>query len=818
MHRIQKTQKFSLIQFATILLMSFGCGICSATASTVAISPSGEFLFCGSLSGNVSVWDMTTLRLVRNLDCRKSFALKSVKSLALSPNGTTFVTTSNYSKICVVWDMREGKRLHELRGHGGNVASATFSSDGRYIGSCSTTGFELDWNSQHRTADGKMSSVSLKGIKQDTRHTVILWDSTNGKLLRYIGGHSSDVKAISFSPDSQFLLTGSDDGTAILWSVKTGKIVETIGGQPQGVSAVAFSANGHRIALGRGNGSIVLWDRQSASIVWETPEYSESVSSVAYSNDSRFVLSGYWDGTSRLWDAKQGALIRVLGRLSGPLSVTFLPTNQHAVMATNGGMVDIWNVRSGKQVSLKDEGDDWICYNSEGFFGASRRGGQLVSIVDGLDVYSIDQFAVRYNRPDMILKNIGLGNKGTINYFYKQYLRRLRRSGFTEGQLRSELHTPEAVIKSITQRDKFVDISIDFTDSKYNLKNYNVYINDVPIFGAYGQEISGKFISKKERIELTQGKNKIEITCINEVGSESYRALASADYKEQTVGDLYYIGFGVSKYKDSNLNLAYAAKDAKDLAETFSDMKGKRFSDIHIKTYLNEEVTIDNIQKAKDFLKNATVDDTFVLFIAGHGIHDKNEDATYYYITHNADITNLSKTSASFELIENILQGIAPRNKLFLMDTCESGEVEEESIVEYFVMANNRGFRPRTSRAIRVEQKNKKSNKKRGFLYDKDRFIYNDLLRRSGAIVFSASKGGEFSYESDDLRNGFFTEEIINALKTNKADTNNDTYVSTDELRNFVSKTVSMKTEGMQHPTVDRDNIHQKYGFPIVGR
>ena len=34
---------------------------------------------------------------------------------------------------------------------------------------------------------------------------------------------------------------------------------------------------------------------------------------------------------------------------------------------------------------------------------------------------------------------------------------------------------------------------------------------------------------------------------------------------------------------------------------------------------------------AKQFIKNANIDYTFVLFIAGHGVHDNDRDATYYY-------------------------------------------------------------------------------------------------------------------------------------------------------------------------------------------
>jgi len=39
--------------------------------------------------------------------------------------------------------------------------------------------------------------------------------------------------------------------------------------------------------------------------------------------------------------------------------------------------------------------------------------------------------------------------------------------------------------------------------------------------------------------------------------------------------------------------------------------------------------------------------------------------------------------------------------------------------------------------------------------------------------------------------------------------------VSTDELRNFLRSEVSRKTNGLQNPTVDRDNIYQKIGFGV---
>ena len=104
---------------------------------------------------------------------------------------------------------------------------------------------------------------------------------------------------------------------------------------------------------------------------------------------------------------------------------------------------------------------------------------------------------------------------------------------------------------------------------------------------------------------------------------------------------------------------------------------------------------------------------------------------------------------------------------------------------------------------------------KRNYLYQKDRYIYNDLVRRSGAIVFSSSKGGELSYERSDIENGLFTEYIMKALTTTEADKDKNGTVSTDELREYVSTQVAKASGDLQHPTVDRDNIYQKFGFGL---
>jgi hypothetical protein len=342
-------------------------------------------------------------------------------------------------------------------------------------------------------------------------------------------------------------------------------------------------------------------------------------------------------------------------------------------------------------------------------------------------------------------------------------------------------------------------------------------VNNVPIFRGQGKSVTGLTARVSERIELGQGDNKIEISAFNSQGVEALRTHWSTIYHpdpKDLKGDLYYIGFGVSRYKNPALNLHFAHKDVLDLGaalQRYTDTGS--FRHVIAKTYTDDVVTRDNVLKAGELLKNAGVDDTVVILVSGHGAYDLSKEATYYYGTYNIDVKNLAATAVSFDEIESLLRDIAPRRKLLLLDTCESGEMDESTRAELTAKIRDAGLAARTSP---VFQQAHAGQPRRVFLYERDRYIYNDLARRTGSIIFSASHAGEMSFESPKIQNGFFTHEILEALASGQADTNQDGKISIDELEAFVSLKVALMTGGLQRPTVDRDNINQRFAFPLL--
>lgn len=655
---------------------------------------------------------------------------------------------------------------------------------------------------------------------------ILLWDLNAASIIKKYEGPSVRSFSLDVDPAGKNIISNDYNGKFYHWDLESGKLIQT--SAKGSFSNLTFCNNGKSF-IGKSDETLKLFDLagMKEKLTWKTKH--KFIEELCVSDDNKLTAT-FSNNKVELWNNTTGELISALnGSLNKISKLVFSKDGKYLIASSKEGIVRFWDIKTKMEVVslISSVNGEWLIATPDGYWDSSPKGGELVSMVDKTQLWSVDQFAIRNNRPDIIMERLGSKDLTLIKHYNALYKKRLKKFGLAEDNITIDYHVPVAEISNIEIVGKKVNITTKLEDNKYNLKQFNVFVNDVPLFGAYGKNIAaGKTkVSLTENIELTSGKNKIEISCLNEKGEESFRALRYVDYKEKVPSNLYFLGFGVSKYKNPSLNLEYAEKDAKDLAAVFEKMKGGQFANVFVKTITNEQVTPENIKKAKEFIKNAKPDDTFILFIAGHGMHDRDADATYYYLTSNADPKNLKATAADFETIEDLLQGIPPRNKLFLMDACESGEIDDEVQTNFIAQADVKGVKSRGMKAVKAGVSGASTTAsgtsstsvpvKRSYLYQKDRYIYNDLVRRSGAIVFSSSKGGELSYERSDIENGLFTEYIMKALTTQEADKDNNGIVSTDELREYVSSEVGKASGDLQHPTVDRDNIYQKFGFGV---
>jgi WD40 repeat protein len=177
--------------------------------------------------------------------------------------------------------------------------------------------------------------------------------------LRRFEGHQSPIKAVAYSPDGRFVLSGSGyqagrDFSVRLWDVSTGKEVHRLEGHAAPVMSVAFSSDGSRIASSDAGQTIRIWETATGKLLksWTTPNQTW-VNSVVFSPDGHRLLSGGDINPRhvRLWDVASGEEIRGFeGHRSFVCSVAMSRDGKLALSGGKDQVVILWDVESGKEI------------------------------------------------------------------------------------------------------------------------------------------------------------------------------------------------------------------------------------------------------------------------------------------------------------------------------------------------------------------------------------------------------------------------------------------------------------------------------------
>ena len=72
-------------------------------------------------------------------------------------------------------------------------------------------------------------------------------------------GHNNNVFSVVFSPNGEYLASGSADKTIGVWRVSSGERIKTLTGHSNYVFSVVFSPNGEYLASGSWDKTIGVW-------------------------------------------------------------------------------------------------------------------------------------------------------------------------------------------------------------------------------------------------------------------------------------------------------------------------------------------------------------------------------------------------------------------------------------------------------------------------------------------------------------------------------------------------------------------------------
>lgn len=143
--------------------------------------------------------------------------------------------------------------------------------------------------------------------------------------------------------------------------------------------------------------------------------------------------------------------------------------------------------------------------------------------------------------------------------------------------------------------------------------------------------------------------------------------------KDVSKVELYAVVVGVGKYQDNRLTrLYFSSKDAVDFAN-FLEAHKSLFAKTHIRLFVDEAATRENVTKAiRNGIKPAGKDDIVIIYVSGHGTADPVRTDEYYFLTYDADPENLFG-SALLMNSSGLFKGIDSDRIILVSDACHAG-------------------------------------------------------------------------------------------------------------------------------------------------
>jgi WD40 repeat protein len=167
-------------------------------------------------------------------------------------------------------------------------------------------------------------------------------------------GHGHWIESISYFPDGQRMISGSQDKTARQWDLKAGKEIEEARGVCKGmVLAVAVSRDGRWAVTGGGDcdsGELKACEVQTGIVKTFEGHSPQWITCVDISADKTLLAGGSWDKTARIWNLDTGKLVSGPFKSEGRVgAVQFSADSKKlAVKLVTGKCLEIWDVWSRK--------------------------------------------------------------------------------------------------------------------------------------------------------------------------------------------------------------------------------------------------------------------------------------------------------------------------------------------------------------------------------------------------------------------------------------------------------------------------------------
>ncbi len=203
------------------------------------------------------------------------------------------------------------------------------------------------------------------------------------------------------------------------------------------------------------------------------------------------------------------------------------------------------------------------------------------------------------------------------------------------------------------------------------------------------------------------------------------------------IRDKWALIIGTGRFKESSINLKYAAKDAQDFSNFL--IKERDFAPDHVQLLTNEAATRANILSLlgnKWLPRVAEKDDLVVIYFSTHGsASDLDIGGVNYLVAHDTDPADLYATGIAMQDLVSIIKARVHSDRVMLvLDACHSG-------------STGTGGGKALVRSANVD--------------------VGRIAQGTGQLVISSSKPDQRSWESQRYEGSVFTRYLIEGLRKN---------------------------------------------------
>ena len=622
--------------------------------------------------------------------------------------------------------------------------------------------------------------------------------------------NNTTITYLEESADGQLLAVFCDNGEVSFFNTATGKMIQTISTGKEAANSGFFSKdNKYFFVTPFSSNKYQMWSIANGKMQKEfTIETPYEGITIAADPQEKNIICLTFDNQLRILDFKSGTeTARFQPDVAGIMAFDFTPDGKQLLTLNSDYVFSLYSYPKFEKlfsfVSVRDKPTD-IPFTEDNFYVGGKFLSKLFSVEENGKIYPADQYDLEYNRPDKILEKTAFGDSTLISLYKSAYQKRKKKyAGDFISQNTKE--KPEIKILNRLSIDpilfkKELTLQLELKASS-GLRELIVKVNKVPVFGHRPLSLGNKkSLDTTLTFRLQHGDNLIEIKTIDKEGKSSgVEILKVKRMKEENYEpDLYVVGIGVSEYNMSGYNLRYAAKDAEDFTDAIGNDK-MLFNNKYKLILKNAEVNKSALQRISDFLRSANENDVVIIFMAGHGVLDKNLD--YYFAGHDIDFNSPEKKGITIQELEEILAGILPFQKLLIMDSCHSGELFKDDATVVQLNTETEGAVTFRGGGAGIGQNT--MNKKTARLMNK---MFAELNSCSGTTILTATAGSDFAMESTELKNGLFTYCFLRGLNNMEADLDGDKLIYLDEMISFLRQKVSLLSGGEQEPNTRYEN------------